>query len=201
MGLLISPILLGLMVVGIGLGLWVVKSYGRQKADYDVYTMKESRLTAELDQVQQGQDKLSQKMAKVLSGHDVSNLITLQEKRDKALSSKSVGESQRKEIAQRRARLALMTKDVEDLSAQVEEQKKAFEDANIVQIKSFEQFNIASEDEIKGATEQYLAYKGGVEQLKHVYERIDDLLGDEFLDAVNTGDPIKIYADGTVEVG
>jgi predicted aconitase with swiveling domain len=28
-----------------------------------------------------------------------------------------------------------------------------------------------------------------------------DLLGDEFLDAVNTGDPIKIYADGTVEVG
>ena len=28
-----------------------------------------------------------------------------------------------------------------------------------------------------------------------------DLLGDEFLEAVNTGDPIKIYADGTVEVG
>ncbi len=41
----------------------------------------------------------------------------------------------------------------------------------------FEQFNIASEDEIKGATEQYLAYKGGVEQLKHVYERMNDLLG------------------------
>ncbi len=177
MGALMNPILLGLIVVGIGVGLWVVKSYGRQKADYDVYTMKESRLTAELDQVQQGQDKLSQKMAKVLSGHDVSNLITLQEKRDKALSSKSVGESQRKEIAQRRARLALMTKDVEDLSAQVEEQKKTFEDAKTLQIKAFEQFNIASEDEIKGATEQYLAYKGGVEQLKHVYERMNDLLG------------------------
>jgi predicted aconitase with swiveling domain len=28
-----------------------------------------------------------------------------------------------------------------------------------------------------------------------------DLLGDEFLEAVNTGDPIKIYEDGTVEVG
>lgn len=28
-----------------------------------------------------------------------------------------------------------------------------------------------------------------------------DLLGDEFLEAVNTGDPIKIYTDGTVEVG
>ena len=28
-----------------------------------------------------------------------------------------------------------------------------------------------------------------------------DLLGDEFLEAVNTGDPIKIHADGTVEVG
>jgi predicted aconitase with swiveling domain len=28
-----------------------------------------------------------------------------------------------------------------------------------------------------------------------------DLLGDDFLDAVNTGDPIKVYADGTVEVG
>ena len=28
-----------------------------------------------------------------------------------------------------------------------------------------------------------------------------DLLGDEFLAAVNTGDPIAIHADGTVEVG
>ena len=28
-----------------------------------------------------------------------------------------------------------------------------------------------------------------------------DLLGDEFLDAVKTGDPIAIYEDGTVEVG
>jgi predicted aconitase with swiveling domain len=28
-----------------------------------------------------------------------------------------------------------------------------------------------------------------------------DLLGDDFLDVVNTGDPIKVYADGTVEVG
>ncbi len=28
-----------------------------------------------------------------------------------------------------------------------------------------------------------------------------DLLGDEFLEAVNTGDPIAIYKDGTVEVG
>ena len=28
-----------------------------------------------------------------------------------------------------------------------------------------------------------------------------DLLGQEFLDAVNTGDPVKIHADGTVEVG
>ena len=28
-----------------------------------------------------------------------------------------------------------------------------------------------------------------------------DLLGDEFLEAVNTGDPIAIHADGTVEVG
>ena len=28
-----------------------------------------------------------------------------------------------------------------------------------------------------------------------------DLLGDEFLDAVNTGDPVKIHEDGTVEVG
>ncbi len=28
-----------------------------------------------------------------------------------------------------------------------------------------------------------------------------DLLGDEFLESVNTGDPIKVYADGTVEVG
>ncbi len=28
-----------------------------------------------------------------------------------------------------------------------------------------------------------------------------DLLGDEFLKAVNTGDPIAIHADGTVEIG
>jgi predicted aconitase with swiveling domain len=28
-----------------------------------------------------------------------------------------------------------------------------------------------------------------------------DLLGDEFLEAVSTGDPIKIFTDGTVEVG
>jgi predicted aconitase with swiveling domain len=28
-----------------------------------------------------------------------------------------------------------------------------------------------------------------------------DLLGEEFLEAVNTGDPIAIYEDGTVEVG
>ncbi|MGI9585781.1 MAG: aconitase X swivel domain-containing protein [Acidimicrobiia bacterium] len=28
-----------------------------------------------------------------------------------------------------------------------------------------------------------------------------DMLGDEFLEAVNTGDPIAIHADGTVEVG
>ena len=28
-----------------------------------------------------------------------------------------------------------------------------------------------------------------------------DLLGDEFLEAVYTGDPIAIHADGTVEVG
>ena len=28
-----------------------------------------------------------------------------------------------------------------------------------------------------------------------------DLLGDEFLDSVNTGDPVKIHEDGTVEVG
>ena len=28
-----------------------------------------------------------------------------------------------------------------------------------------------------------------------------DLLGDEFLETVKTGDPIAIYADGTVEVG
>ncbi len=28
-----------------------------------------------------------------------------------------------------------------------------------------------------------------------------DLLGDEFLESVNTGDPIAIHADGTVEVG
>ncbi len=28
-----------------------------------------------------------------------------------------------------------------------------------------------------------------------------DMLGDEFLETVNTGDPISIHADGTVEVG
>ena len=28
-----------------------------------------------------------------------------------------------------------------------------------------------------------------------------DLLGDEFLAAVNTGDPVKIHEDGTVEIG
>ena len=28
-----------------------------------------------------------------------------------------------------------------------------------------------------------------------------DMLGDDFLEAVNTGDPVKIHADGTVEVG
>ena len=28
-----------------------------------------------------------------------------------------------------------------------------------------------------------------------------DLLGDEFLEAVKTGDPISIHEDGTVEVG
>jgi hypothetical protein len=28
-----------------------------------------------------------------------------------------------------------------------------------------------------------------------------DLLGQEFLDAVNTWDPVSIHADGTVEVG
>ena len=28
-----------------------------------------------------------------------------------------------------------------------------------------------------------------------------DLLGDEFLDTVKTGDPIKIFEDGTVEIG
>jgi predicted aconitase with swiveling domain len=28
-----------------------------------------------------------------------------------------------------------------------------------------------------------------------------DLLGQDFLDAVNTGDPVKIHEDGTVEVG
>ncbi len=28
-----------------------------------------------------------------------------------------------------------------------------------------------------------------------------DLLGDDFLDAVNTGDPIKVFEDGTVEIG
>jgi hypothetical protein len=28
-----------------------------------------------------------------------------------------------------------------------------------------------------------------------------DLLGQDFLEAVNTGDPVKIHEDGTVEVG
>lgn len=28
-----------------------------------------------------------------------------------------------------------------------------------------------------------------------------DMLGDEFLEAVKTGDPVKVHADGTVEVG
>jgi hypothetical protein len=28
-----------------------------------------------------------------------------------------------------------------------------------------------------------------------------DLLGDEFLEAVKTGDPVTVKADGTVEVG
>ena len=28
-----------------------------------------------------------------------------------------------------------------------------------------------------------------------------DNLGDEFLDAANTGDPIKVYEDGRVEIG
>jgi hypothetical protein len=28
-----------------------------------------------------------------------------------------------------------------------------------------------------------------------------DQLGDEFLEAVNTGDPIAIHEDGTVEIG
>ena len=28
-----------------------------------------------------------------------------------------------------------------------------------------------------------------------------DLLGQEFLDAVNSGDPIAVHEDGTVEVG
>jgi predicted aconitase with swiveling domain len=28
-----------------------------------------------------------------------------------------------------------------------------------------------------------------------------DLLGDEFLDAANTGDPVSIHEDGTVEIG
>ncbi|MBD3854019.1 MAG: hypothetical protein IFJ96_04500 [Acidobacteria bacterium] len=28
-----------------------------------------------------------------------------------------------------------------------------------------------------------------------------DLLGDEFLDTVKSGDPLSIHADGTVEVG
>lgn len=177
LGVLINPILLGLVVVSIGFGLWVSKSYGRQRSDYDGYITKENRLRTELDQVQQGQDKLFQKMAKVLSGHDASDLIALQAKRDKALSDKSIGESQGKEMAQRVAKLGLMAKDVESLSAQAEKEKKTFEDANTLQIKAFEQFNIASEDEIKGATEQYLAYKGGVEQLKHVQERMNDLLG------------------------
>ena len=34
---------------------------------------------------------------------------------------------------------------------------------------------------------------------KHVI--VIDLLGQEFLDAVNTGDPIKVNEDGTVEIG
>jgi len=28
-----------------------------------------------------------------------------------------------------------------------------------------------------------------------------DLLGQDFLDAVNTGDPVSIHEDGTVEIG
>ncbi len=28
-----------------------------------------------------------------------------------------------------------------------------------------------------------------------------DLLGQNFLDAVNTGDPVKVHEDGTVEIG
>jgi hypothetical protein len=28
-----------------------------------------------------------------------------------------------------------------------------------------------------------------------------DLLGQEFLDAVNTGDPVKVHEDGRVEIG
>ena len=28
-----------------------------------------------------------------------------------------------------------------------------------------------------------------------------DLLGDDFLESVNTGDPIAIHEDGTVEIG
>jgi hypothetical protein len=28
-----------------------------------------------------------------------------------------------------------------------------------------------------------------------------DLLGQDFLEAVNTGDPVKIHEDGTVEIG
>ena len=28
-----------------------------------------------------------------------------------------------------------------------------------------------------------------------------DLLGQDFLDAANTGDPIKVYEDGKVEIG
>ena len=34
---------------------------------------------------------------------------------------------------------------------------------------------------------------------KHVI--VIDLLGQDFLDAVNTGDPVKVHEDGTVEVG
>jgi hypothetical protein len=34
---------------------------------------------------------------------------------------------------------------------------------------------------------------------KHVI--VIDLLGQDFLDAVNTGDPVKVHEDGRVEVG
>ena len=39
-----------------------------------------------------------------------------------------------------------------------------------------------------------------LERVDHFIERID-LLGQDFLDAVNTGDPISVQEDGTVEVG